>query len=568
MDKRTVLAVALSLVVILAYQFFLLPKQPPRPPQPSQQAAPVAPPVVSPAPPAAPPVPTVSSAEQAARVALQDSTPARDIVVESDLLRVVLDTRGAVAKSWLLKSYRDGEGNPVELVPVVPAGTAGPLSAVFADPARTASFAGGIWLYDGANVTLGQGTPEATLRLTRTDETGLLVTKRLTFRRDSYLVDVAVEATTTDGVRRPQPIGIQWGPGIGREPASRSSYQGPLHLRGEKLSQGMPKEDGGSLALPSGFAWAGLTNHYFLAAFVPGESTGEAVITRVDKTNHRLAVMPRAETVPSGASSLIEAQLFVGPKSIDVLKSYGHKLDSAIDFGWVGWLGRKLLGLLKFFHGFIGSWGVAIILLTLMVKALLFPVTFNMYRSMRRMQSFQPQVTALRKKYKDDPQTLNQEVMALYRDNKINPMGGCLPMLIQIPIFFALYRVLSVAIELRGASFLHIRDLAAAETSLGEVLHGLASFFPAGLLPLKVMVILMGVTMLIQQKLSPSMADPKQAKMMMFLPIIFTAMFWNFTSGLVVYFLFSNLLSIGEQMLIRRWSGDGAAATGVAKKHA
>ncbi len=571
MDKRTVLAVALSLVVILAYQFFLLPKQPVRTPQPIPKTLPKAPRVTAPAPatPAPAAAPGVTSTQQTERFARQEATSARDIIIDSDLFRVVIDTRGGVAKSWQLKAYRDGQGQPVEIAPVVPPGTPAPLAVVFPEPERTASFAGGVWLTEAGNITLGQGMPEATVVMTRTDETGLAVTKRLSFRHDSYLVETAVEGAAVDGTHRPTPIGLQWGPGLGREPASRAAYQGPVHLRDGKRSQGMPKNDGESMAIPAGYAWAGLTNHYFLVAFVPGNSTGDAVITRQDKATHRLAVMPRAETVPPGAASALAASIYVGPKSIDVLRTYGHQLDQAIDFGWAGWLGRPLLGILKFFHRFFGSWGVAIILLTLLVKVLLFPVTFNMFRSMRRMQAFQPQVTALRKKYKDDPQTLNQEVMALYRENKINPMGGCLPMLIQLPIFFALYRVLSVAIELRGASFLHIRDLAAAETSLGEVLHGLMSFFPAGMLPLKVMVILMGVTMLIQQRLSPSMADPKQAKMMMFLPIVFTAMFWNFTSGLVVYFLFSNLLSIGEQMLIRRWSGDSGAVTAAgAKRHA
>jgi YidC/Oxa1 family membrane protein insertase len=202
---------------------------------------------------------------------------------------------------------------------------------------------------------------------------------------------------------------------------------------------------------------------------------------------------------------------------------------------------------MNFFFGYLKNWGLAILALTLLVKLALFPITQNMYRSMRKMQALQPQLQALKGKFKDDSKGLQHATMALYKENKVNPMAGCLPMLVQIPVFFALYRVLYNAIELRGASFLYIPDLSQKD-------------------PFYITPLLMGATMMLQQRLSPTSADPKQAKMMMFMPIIFTAMFLNFSSGLVLYFLFSNIISIGEQFLIRRWAASQPVAAAAVEK--
>ena len=215
-----------------------------------------------------------------------------------------------------------------------------------------------------------------------------------------------------------------------------------------------------------------------------------------------------------------------------MLTSVGKGLERGVDYGWFWWLALPFLGILQFCFKFLRSYGLAIVALTLLVKAALFPISFKMFRSMKKMQELQPKLASLKSKFKGDNQGLQQATMAVYKEHKVNPMAGCLPMVVQIPVFFALYKVLYNAIELRGAGFLYIPDLSLKD-------------------PYYITPILMGVTMLIQQRMTPSVGDPMQAKMMMFMPVIMTAMFINFSSGLVLYFLFSNIMSIGEQKLFR-----------------
>ncbi|MCI5127838.1 MAG: membrane protein insertase YidC, partial [Candidatus Electrothrix sp. AUS3] len=237
---------------------------------------------------------------------------------------------------------------------------------------------------------------------------------------------------------------------------------------------------------------------------------------------------------------------FFGPKKLAYLKETGYDLAEAINFGWFDILAKPMLYLLNFFYSLFGNYGIAIILLTCLIKGAFWPITQKGMKSMKNMQKLQPKVAKLRERHKDDPAKMNQEMMALYKTYKVNPIGGCLPMLIQIPFFFALYRVLMAAIELRHAPFmLWINDLSAPDRlMIGfdiPVLHGIP-----------VLTVLMGASMYLQQKMTPTTADPTQAKIMQFLPIIFTVMFVNFASGLVLYWFVNNLLSILQQQLINR----------------
>ena len=246
-------------------------------------------------------------------------------------------------------------------------------------------------------------------------------------------------------------------------------------------------------------------------------------------------------------------RVFSGPKKLAYLKETGYDLAEAINFGWFDILAKPMLYLLNFFYSVVGNYGIAIILVTCLVKGSFWPITQKGMKSMKNMQKLQPKVAKLREKYKDDPVKMNQEMMALYKTYKVNPIGGCLPMLIQIPFFFALYRVLMAAIELRHAPFmLWINDLSAPDRlMIGfdlPYLHGIP-----------VLTVLMGASMYFQQKMTPTTADPTQAKVMQFLPIIFTVMFVNFASGLVLYWFVNNLLSILQQQLINRQTGRGAA---------
>jgi YidC/Oxa1 family membrane protein insertase len=227
-------------------------------------------------------------------------------------------------------------------------------------------------------------------------------------------------------------------------------------------------------------------------------------------------------------------RLFVGPKDIDILKSQGNSLEQSLDLGWFTVIAKPLLYTLKFFNGYVGNYGIAIIIITIILKVLFFPLTHKSYKSMKDMQKIQPKMAALKEKYKDDRDAMNKAVMELYREHKVNPMGGCLPMVVQIPVFFALYKALMFSIELRHAPFfLWVTDLADKD-------------------PYYVTPVIMGITMFVQQKMTPSQMDPIQQKMMLALPVVFTFMFLSFPSGLVLYWLVNNILTIGQQMYINK----------------
>jgi YidC/Oxa1 family membrane protein insertase len=234
--------------------------------------------------------------------------------------------------------------------------------------------------------------------------------------------------------------------------------------------------------------------------------------------------------------------VFYGPRDLDVLEPLGHGLAEAVDFGWFDIIAKPMLAALKAIYSVVGNYGVAIIIITILVKLLFWPLTAKSYKSMKQMQKLQPQIKKLREKYKDDKQRMNQEVMQMYKTYKVNPMGGCLPMLVQIPVFIAFYKVLYGSIELRHAPFmLWINDLSAPDRLFPDLGIPYVGGIP-------VLTLLMGASMFLQQKMTPAtMGDPTQQKMMMLMPIVFTFIFIQFPAGLVLYWLVNNLLSIGQQ---------------------
>ena len=240
--------------------------------------------------------------------------------------------------------------------------------------------------------------------------------------------------------------------------------------------------------------------------------------------------------------------LYFGPRDIGILKSLNLQLEKAVNFGFFDIVSKPLLWVLIFFNGYLHNYGWAIILLTILVKIVFWPLTHKSYKSMKDMQKLQPKMAKIREKHKDNREQMNQEMMALYKTYKVNPMGGCLPMVIQIPVFFALYSLLGYAIELRHAPFLlWINDLAAPDRlPIGVPIPYVGEGIP-------VLTLLMGASMFIQQKMTPTTGDPTQAKIMLFLPVVFTFMFINFAAGLVLYWLVNNVLSIGQQYYINKY---------------
>ncbi|MDX6749688.1 membrane protein insertase YidC [Geminicoccaceae bacterium 1502E] len=312
--------------------------------------------------------------------------------------------------------------------------------------------------------------------------------------------------------------------------------------------------------------WLGFTDKYWLTSLVPAQD-------RPIKASFRHTMGPggqhryqsdflgEAVTVAPGQTVEITDRLFAGAKEVDKLDAYEERygvplFDRAVDFGWFYFLTKPIFHVLDFFYKLVGNYGVAILLLTLVVKILFFPLANKSYKAMSQMKKLQPEMMKLRERHGDDRAKMNQELMELYRREKVNPMSGCLPILVQIPVFFALYKVLFVNIEMRHAPFFGwINDLSAPDPTTIFNLFGLLPFEPPAMLMIGVWPLLMGLTMWLQQRLNPKPADPTQAKVMNFLPVMFTFLFATFPAGLVVYWTWNNTLSILQQWVIMRRMG-------------
>ena len=374
----------------------------------------------------------------------------------------------------------------------------------------------------------------------------LRVSKIFTFYPDKYAfdIDIVVE-NLTDQLKKGDLIVNISDRVDDTKKAGRYNFIGPATFDGEKLHNDSIKDIEKKSQQYNKILWTSFTSKYFAAIICPLDNTFKSLDVSASNDHIVNSLKTDIITVSPNSSSLLKYTAYIGPRDFDLLKASGHQFERIIDLGFFGIIAKPLLSFLKFFYGIFGNYGVAIIVLTICIKALFWPLTQKSYTSMKQMQKLQPHMQKLRAKYAKDKQKLNQEMMALYKEHRVNPFGGCLPMVIQIPVFFALYRVLLEAIELRHAPFmLWITDLSAADTLISDAL-GLG--FALGPLPL-----IMGVTMFLQQKMTPTNMDPTQAKVMMFMPVFFTFIFLSFPSGLVVYWLVNNLLTIGQQYMINR----------------
>jgi YidC/Oxa1 family membrane protein insertase len=321
-------------------------------------------------------------------------------------------------------------------------------------------------------------------------------------------------------------------------PNPDAPFEGFIGVVDGKVKRESPPEPNQSHELSGTVSWAGFGYTYFLFALLPEDSG-----------SHRVSVqntVPSLTALFSGPAGQARYTLFIGPKELDVLTSVGKELDRSIDFGWFAVVSRPFLYMLHFFHRFTGSYGIDIILLTLILKLLMAPLTHKSFVSMKQMQKLQPQMERLKEKLGNDKEKLNKEIMELYRRNGVNPLGGCLPMVLQFPVFIGLYNALSTPIELRHAPFLWIKDLSRPDWqslpfSVGDWHLGVP-----------VLTILMGASMFLQQWMTPTAGDPNQRKMMLMMPLIFTFMFVSFPAGLTVYWLVNNILTIGQQYWISR----------------
>jgi len=317
-------------------------------------------------------------------------------------------------------------------------------------------------------------------------------------------------------------------------------FAGPSVFAAESLNQEDVDDLGADgKSFTQDVLWTAFEEKYFASILVPATPFERVRLIQNNGLVENQVISSPLSLQP-GESLEYSYTVFAGPKRVDLLTSVGQRIDELIDFGWFAVIAHPLLTALKFFYSYIGNYGIAIILLTVLIKMLFWPLTQKSYTSMKSMQKLQPKMQQLREKYKNDRERMNRELMELYKTHRVNPLGGCLPMLVQIPVFFALYKVLLFSIELRHAPFMFwLTDLSAKD-------------------PYYITPLIMGASMFFQQKMMPSQMEPTQQRIMMMMPVIFTFMFLNFPSGLVIYWLVNNLLTIGQQYLINRKGAEAA----------
>lgn len=309
-------------------------------------------------------------------------------------------------------------------------------------------------------------------------------------------------------------------------------------------------------------AWLGITDKYWLAAMIPDKtmkySSNFNYAVKAGKDKFQVDFISNSEVIEAGGEFELTHRLFAGAKNVDLLDIYESKynidlFDRAIDFGWLYVLTKPIFKVMNFCYGYVGNFGISIMIVTVMIKILMFFPANKSYRSMKKMKKLQPQMERLRDMYSDDKARLNQEIMSLYKREKVNPVSGCLPLLIQIPVFFSIYKVLYVTIEMRHAPFFGwIKDLSAPDPTTIFNLFGLLPFTPPSFLMIGAWPILMAITMFLQQRMSPEPADPVQAKVMKLMPLMFLFMFSSFPAGLLIYWSWNNILSIVQQSLINK----------------
>ena len=549
MDKKTILAFALSFVVLVGWSLFFSP-EPKQAPIEKDTAAQN----IQPAPIGGESSVNVATVPPPGPVAAAEQTvfqvEEKRIEIDTPLYKVVFSNVGPTIKSFKLKKYRQTthpDSPYVELV-TLEQGMGDYLTVQF-DDNTVGNVNNKVFSVDRDYLKLNQESEPATIAFQRTSQNGIAITQTYRFFPDRYGINLAVTAanpTTTpiNGVFRTT---LRSAPP--NDKGSHYAYVGFALLLDDTLEEIEAEDPGEEESARGNVGWFAYEDNYFISAIVPevpvkGSFTGKHLTSGVMEG----VFLPAAVSLPPSTQATSEYQLYIGPRDLEILKNFGKNLDQAINFGWTDIIAKPLLYILNFFNQYIHNYGLSIILLTILVKILFWPLTHKSYKSMKEMQKLQPRMAKLREKYKGDKQKLNQEMMGLYKTYKVNPMGGCLPMVVQIPVFFALFRVLGACIELRHAPFaLWINDLSAPDR-LFHFPFQIPFMTPPYGIP--VLTLLMGGSMFIQQKMTPAPGDPTQAKVMMFLPVIFTFMFINFPSGLVLYWLVNNLLSIGQQYRI------------------
>jgi YidC/Oxa1 family membrane protein insertase len=553
METRLLLAFLLMGLVLFGTQYFYKPapatQTAANKPGPAKQAE-VAKEAQQPAAPAAPPSPgTAQAAEIPGQV---HADKEETFTVDTDLFHVEFSNRGAVVKSWILKKFKDHKDKPLDLVNTAAlAEVPAPFSIYFKNqqPANDPNAA--LFKVDSSDDNLS-------LNFEYSDGRSA-VRKTFKFAKDSYRVNVTTQVTD-NGI--PVPHSIEWRGGFGDEtvvnaPAEQKAVY--YDLTNSKLLEKDPKEaKNGPVTFSGQFSFAGLEDKYFAGVFLPTNKSSVDITVFSDAIPAPTGTDKQQRVGAAvGGEGVNTFSYFIGPKDNDLLKKVDPKLTQLIDWGWFEILAKPLFLALNWTaDNLVHNWGWAIILVTVVINLILFPLRFTSLKSSRKMQRLQPQIAAINAKYKSiplrDPRKAdqNQELMDLYKREGVNPMGGCVPMLIQLPFLYAFYKVLSISIEMRGAPWLWVHDLSQPET-----------------LAIRVLPVVLVITQFLTQKMTPQPGvDPSQQKMMMIMPVFLGYVFYFLSSGLVLYYLTGNLVGILQQWLMNRASPPAPAAPVAAEK--
>lgn len=525
-SQRNILLIALALVSFLLFQQWQVAKNPT--PQPVEQAQ------------SSSTLPAPSFADELDPAPAQQAS-AKTITVTTDVLTLSIDTVGGDVVNADLNQYSAelDSSDPFVLLKneaghqfIAQSGLVGPQGIDLSSTNRPQ------YSVSADSFTLAEGQDELRIPMTFAAN-GLEYTKTFIVTRGSYAVDVEYNVVNNSGNNATFGMyahlrqNLMDDGGSITMPTYRGGAYSTEENRYSKYSFDDMQDRNLSLNLPNGEGWAAMIQHYFASAWIPRNEPGTSLYTRVIGNLGDIGVRMPNKTIASGDDAQFKATLWVGPKLQDQMEEVAPNLDLVVDYGWLWFIAKPLHMLLSFIQSFVGNWGVAIICLTFIVRGAMYPLTKAQYTSMAKMRMLQPKLQAMRERIGDDRQRMSQEMMELYKKEKVNPLGGCLPLILQMPIFIALYWALMESVELRHSPFFGwIHDLSAQD--------------PYYILPL-----LMGASMFLIQKMSPTtVTDPMQQKIMTFMPVMFTFFFLFFPSGLVLYWLVSNVVTLIQQSLI------------------
>jgi YidC/Oxa1 family membrane protein insertase len=550
-QKRLLLAIVLSVIVLVGYQFIFVKSQE-APLQNQQVQTQQAQQVEA----------DKSASKVSDYVALtppskkEHTAPKtknyRIITVSTPLYNIAISEEGVTVKSCELKNYNSTNQKSSPLKQMVPEELTQGVLAMDLAGQSIQGFKEAIFKADVASAQTTIKKESKTITFTWETPQNITVKKVITFLADSYMINCDIIFQNGSSMPLNDDLVIMI-PNLFNDEIkkkARFAYEGPLIFLNSEFQKLKPDDIEEKDTHHGIIDWVGYTDQYFLTCLMP-KTAQDSKLKMTYKgdivTSYFFQPMERLDPGKQTSYSFV---YYLGPKSTEILSQYDNNLKEAIYFGWFDILAKPLLMIMNYIYKVIPNYGVAIILLTILIKLIFWPLGTKSYKSMNEMKKVQPLMMELRRKYKDDKQRMNQEIMGLYKTYKVNPASGCLPLLVQMPIFFALYRMLYQAIELRHAPFLGwINDLSAPDRLFHFDFTVPMMQQPYGI---PVLTLLMGASFLLQQKMAPTAGDPMQAKMMMMMPILMTVLFINFPSGLVLYMLVNNIISMGQQYYIQK----------------